>query len=112
MAPIVGDIHEEQAHLLLLNQNFKLIKHLMISRGGLTETLMDVRVIMRHAVLNNATQIVLTHNHPSQNPKPSKMDEEITKAIDRAGQVMRIRLADHVIICSEGYWSFRENGKI
>lgn len=112
MAPIVGDLHEEQAHLLLMNQNYRLIKHVLLSKGGLTETMMDIRLIVKHAVLNNSSIIAIVHNHPSQNTRPSKMDDDITKAIQNACKLMRIYLCDHVIVGSHSYFSYREEGKI
>ena len=112
MAPIVGDLHEEQAHLLLMNQNYRLIKHVLLSKGGLTETMMDIRLIVKHAVLNNSSIIAIVHNHPSQNTRPSKMDDDITRAIQNACKLMRIYLCDHVIVGSHSYFSYREEGKI
>ena len=112
MAPIVGDLHDEQAHLLLMNQNYRLIKHVLLSKGGLTETMMDIRLIVKHAVLNNSSIIAIVHNHPSQNTRPSKMDDDITKAIQNACKLMRIYLCDHVIVGSHSYFSYREEGKI
>ena len=78
----------------------------------ITETLMDIRLIMKYAVLNNATILTVCHNHPSENTCPSRMDDEITKAIQNACKLMRIYFADHVIVCTENYYSYRENGKV
>ena len=71
-----------------------------------------IRLIMKYAVLNNATILTVCHNHPSENTCPSRMDDEITKAIQNACKLMRIYFADHVIVCTENYYSYRENGKV
>ena len=98
MQPFCQDLKVEEAHLLLMNQNYRLIKH--------------IRLIMKYAVLNNATILTVCHNHPSENTCPSRMDDEITKAIQNACKLMRIYFADHVIVCTENYYSYRENGKV
>lgn len=102
----------EHAYVLLAKNNFRLIKQVEISHGGLTETAMDVRVIIKEALLNNATVIAIVHNHPSGCVRPSRDDEEITKKIAEACRVMRIFLVDHVIIGDGDYYSFRDNGKL
>ena len=112
MRPFCQDLKVEEAHLLLMNQNYRLIKHIKLSQGGITETLMDIRLIMKYAVLNNATILTIVHNHPSENICPSRMDDEITRSIQNACKLMRIYFADHVIVCTENYYSYRENGKI
>ena len=112
MRPFCQDLKSEEAHLLLMNQNYRLIKHIKLSQGGITETLMDIRLIMKYAVLNNATILTIVHNHPSENICPSRMDDEITRSIQNACKLMRIYFADHVIVCTENYYSYRENGKI
>jgi DNA repair protein RadC len=112
MQPFCQDLKSEEAHLLLMNQNYRLIKHIKLSQGGITETLMDIRLIMKYAVTNNATILTVVHNHPSENPRPSHVDDEITKSILNACKVMRIHFCDHVIMCSQEYYSFRENGKL
>ena len=112
MQPFCQDLKSEEAHLLLMNQNYRLIKHIKLSQGGITETLMDIRLIMKYAVLNNATILTVVHNHPSDNPRPSRVDDEITKSIQNVCNLMRIRFADHVIVCSQEYFSYHENGKL
>ena len=106
MQPFCQDLKVEEA------QNYRLIKHIKLSQGSITETLMDIRLIMKYAVLNNATILTVCHNHPSENTCPSRMDDEITKAIQNACKLMRIYFADHVIVCTENYYSYRENGKV
>ena len=79
--PLMQDLDTEEAWILLMNQNFRLIKRERISHGGISETAVDVRVIMREALLNNATVLALAHNHPSQNTRPSKDDDALTERV-------------------------------
>lgn len=110
--PLMSFLSVEEGHLLLLNNSFKLIKHVRLSRGGLTETAMDVRIIMREAILNNATALVVAHNHPSGGLKPSSQDDAITKQVKDACRTMRIHLLDHLIVTDRGYYSYNDEGKI
>lgn len=98
MHPVLQDSDVEEFWVLLMNQNHRLIKKLCISRGGITEVAVDIRIIMREAVLANATIIAVCHNHPSGSLRPSRMDDDLTNSLARACQVMRIKLLDHVIV--------------
>lgn len=106
------DLPLEECHLLLLRQNHSIIGEAMISKGGLTGTAVDVREVMRHAVLNRAAAIVLCHNHPSGNLRPSREDDQLTQRVDEACRVMNIQLVDHIIVADTGYYSYREQSKI
>ena len=112
MHPILMDLTHEEFHILLMNQNFKLIKLLKLSQGGLTETAVDVRVIIREAVLCNAITIAMVHNHPSGNIKPSRYDDNVTETIKKACDTMRLHLLDHVIVTDGQYYSYAEQGRI
>ena len=112
MHPVMQDKDVEEFWLLLMNQNHRLIKDMCISHGGITEVSVDVRIIMREAVLANATIIAVCHNHPSGNLTPSTHDDAITTIIKRACDVMRIRFLDHVILVDGNYYSYHENGRI
>lgn len=112
MHPILQDCDVEEFWLLLMNQNHRLIKKLRISHGGITETAVDIRVIMREAVLANATILAVCHNHPSGNLRPSVHDNELTNQLQRACQLMRIHFMDHVIITDGNYFSYHESGRI
>ena len=94
------------------NQNFKLIKKIRISHGGFSETAVDVRVIMKNALLSNATVLALCHNHPSNNIRPSNDDDRITKRIKDACQLMRVFFLDHLIITDGKYYSYSEEGRL
>lgn len=112
MHPIMCDLDVEEFWALYMNQHYKLIKKVRVSHGGITECPVDVRIIMRDAVLSNATILAVCHNHPSGNLTPSRADEELTKSIQKACEVMRIHFMDHVIITDGAYYSFHELGKI
>ena len=106
------DLDVEEAWVLLMNQNFRLIKDVRISHGGITETAVDIRIIIREAILANATIIALCHNHPSNNPRPSKDDDRLTERVQKACETMRIHLLDHIIVCDGVYYSYHEQGRL
>ena len=110
--PMMADLQVEEAHLLLMNQNFKLLKHVKLSVGGITDTSVDVRRIMREAVMCNATIVALAHNHPSGSPYPSKDDDRLTTQIHKACEVMRLFFMDHVNITDGAFYSYHDKGKL
>ena len=112
MHPKMQDLDVEEAWVLLMNQNYKLIKPVRISHGGLTETAVDVRIIMKEAILCNATVLALCHNHPSNNPRPSRDDDQLTQRVKKACELMRIHMMDHVIMTDGDYYSYYENGRL
>ncbi len=112
MHPLMQDLDVEEFWLLLMNQNHRLIKQMRISHGGITEVSVDIRIIMREAVLSNATMLAVCHNHPSGSLSPSKMDDELTANLNKACQMMRIKLLDHVIVTDGNYFSYHESGRL
>lgn len=112
MHPMLQDLDVEEFWVLLMNQNQRLIKQVRISYGGITETAVDIRIIMREAVLANATILAVCHNHPSGNLRPSQHDNDLTTQLQQACQLMRIHLMDHVIITDGAYFSYRESGRL
>lgn len=112
MRPRMQDLDVEEAWVLLMNQNYKLIKAERISHGGISETAVDIRIIMRQAILNNATVIALCHNHPSNNAKPSTNDDRLTERLKKACETMRIHFVDHLIITDGRYYSYAEEGRL
>ena len=112
MHPVMQDLDVEEFWVLLLNQHYRLIKKVRISHGGITETAVDIRIIMKEAVLANCTILAICHNHPSGNLSPSRHDNELTKDIKRACELMRIHFLDHVIITDGHYYSYHESGKV
>lgn len=110
MHPILQDKDVEEFWLLLMNQNHSLIKKVPIARGGISEVSVDVRIIIKEAVLCNATILAVCHNHPSGSLKPSAMDNDLTQTLANACRLMRIRFLDHVIITDGAYYSYHEQG--
>ncbi len=108
----IRDLDVEEAFVVLMNQSFKHIRTVRLSRGGLTETAVDVRVAMKEALFANATVIALAHNHPSGNVKPSKGDDRVTKMLADACSMMRIYFLDHIVLTDGDYYSYRDNGKL
>ena len=111
MRPVMQDLDVEEFWALLLNQHYRLIKKVCISKGGITETPVDIRLIFREAVQANCTILAVCHNHPSGNLSPSRADEALTRSIQRACEVMNIHFLDHVIVTDGQYYSFHEQGK-
>ena len=111
MHPLMQDLDVEEFWVLLLNQHYRLIKKIRISHGGITETAVDIRIIIREAVLANTTILAVCHNHPSGSLSPSRQDDELTRSIKRACELMRIHFLDHVIITDGSDFSYHESGK-
>ena len=97
---------------IYLNNAQKILHHEIISEGGLTGTVADPRIIIKKALAYNAVSIILCHNHPSGSLKPSKADETLTKKIRDAAILFDIKVLDHIIVSSEGYFSFADEGMI
>lgn len=112
MHPLMQDLDIEEFWVLLMNQNYRLIKKVRIAHGGISEVSVDIRIVMREAVLANTTIMAVCHNHPSGNIRPSRMDDALTESIRKACQVMRIHFLDHVIVADGLYFSYREEGRI
>lgn len=114
MRPKVQDLTHEESWVLLLNNNARIIRCAHLSSGGLTETSVDVRMLLKEALLSNATSFILIHNHPSGRMTPSRADKDLTQRVQKAGQAVNIRMLDHVIVSDSSdmnnYYSFSENG--
>lgn len=105
--------YKETFKVLLLNNSNKVIGYTTISEGGLTSTIVDVRVIMQTALVSNATTILLAHNHPSGNTHPSGQDDNLTRKIKSACELLDIRLLDHIIVTPyESYYSYQDEGRL
>jgi len=111
MHPQLQDLDVEEFWLLLMNQNYRLIRTVRIAHGGISEVSVDIRIIMREALLSNTTILAVCHNHPSGSLRPSKADDHLTESIRRACEVMRIHFLDHVIITDGNYYSYHEEGR-
>ena len=111
MQPIIGELIHEEFWVLYLNNSNKVLAKSQISKGGITGTVVDKRLIFKIAFENNATAIILTHNHPSGKLEPSQADIEITKELKLAGKQLDVRVLDHIIITEHGYFSFADENK-
>lgn len=112
MLPKMQDLDVEEAWVLLMNQRFHLVKAVRLLHGGLSETAVDVRIVMREAILAGATVLTLCHNHPSGNCRPSGDDDRLTQKIRKACETMRIYMADHIIVTDGCYYSYAEEGRL
>ena len=110
--PLMRDLAVEECHVLLLNQSSVVIDSVRIGMGGLTETVVDVRLIMREALLKRATSMILCHNHPSGSLRPSTYDDRLTQQVLEAARLFNITLVDHVIFADTGYYSYADEGKL
>lgn len=107
---LLQDHHHEVFVVLFLNRANKIRHFEVISSGGITGTVADPRLIMKKAIEQEATGLILSHNHPSGNLRPSKADEELTYKIREAAKLLDIRVMDHIIVSHEGYFSFADEG--
>ncbi len=108
--PLLEDLSHEEFWILLLNRSNTVLDKFMVSQGGLTGTVIDVRIILKTAIEKLASSMILCHNHPSGNTKPSDADVKITKKIKDAASLMEITVLDHVIIAHDQYLSFADEG--
>ena len=108
----IDDMKQEHFLVMYLDQSFHELKVECISHGGTTNVIADPRVIFKKALDLGATCIVLGHNHPSGNPRPSKDDRMLTQKIDAAGKLLDIAVIDHIVIGNERYYSFRDHGEM
>jgi DNA repair protein RadC len=112
LAPLLMDLETEEFWILLLNQANRMIGREKISAGGLAITSVDSRVVFKKALECNATSIVLCHNHPSGNLRPSQADLDLTQRMRKAGEQLEILVQDHLIVSEAGYYSFADEGII
>lgn len=110
--PAMQDLGVEESRVLLLNQSHTIIGEHLVSRGGIAMTAVDVRVVMKQAIVAQASAIALVHNHPSGNATPSGQDDELTRRVAAAAKTLDLRLLDHVIVTDGGYYSYSDNGKL
>ena len=110
--PYIDDPSQEHFLVMYLNQSNHPLKVECISKGGTTNVIADPKIIFKNALTLNATCIVLGHNHPSGNPRPSEEDRLLTKKLVGAGKLLDISVVDHIIIGNECYYSFRDHGEL
>lgn len=106
----LADVEHEECYALLMNTSNTIIKHIKVSQGGIGKTVIDARIIFKAAIEELATGIILSHNHPSGNAQPSSSDIDETKKLKQAGELMGIRLLDHLIFTNDTYYSFADEG--
>lgn len=110
MQPIIGELYHEEFWIIYLNNSNKVIEQLQLSKGGITGTLVDVRITLRKALEVGATSIILAHNHPSGTLKPSEADKQLTQKLKTAAQSLDIKVLDHLIVTEKSYFSFADEG--
>jgi DNA repair protein RadC len=110
--PLVSDLSHEEFWILLLNRSNRIIGKSKISQGGVAGTVIDMKLIMKTAIENLASSIIICHNHPSGNLNPSGSDIEITNKIKIAANCLDMKLLDHIIVADHAYYSFLDEGKL
>jgi DNA repair protein RadC len=108
LRPLVGDLPHEEFWILYLNNSNKVLHKEQLSKGGITGTLVDVRLVLKQALEHAAVGLILAHNHPSGTLKPSMADKQITQKLKNAANALDIRVLDHLIITQQAYFSFAD----
>ena len=109
MQPIIGELLHEEFWIIYLNHSNKVLEKTQLSKGGITGTLVDVRLVLKQALQIGATGIILVHNHPSGTLKPSQADKQITNKLSTASKSLDIKVLDHLIVTEKDYFSFADN---
>lgn len=110
--PLLADLPHEEFWILLLNRSNKILERIKISQGGISGTVTDVRLIMKLALEKLASSVILCHNHPSGNQKPSDADIAITQKVKESGLLMDVALLDHIIVTDGSFYSFADEGML
>lgn len=110
LQPILGELNHEEFWILYLNNANKIIEKFQISKGGITGTLVDVRITLRKALELGAVSLILAHNHPSGNLNPSEADKQLTQKLKIAAESLDIKVLDHLIVTEKSYFSFADEG--
>jgi len=108
MQPIIGELQHEEFWVIYLNNSNKVIQKNQLSKGGITGTFVDVRLVLKNALQIGAIGLILVHNHPSGNLKPSKADKQLTLKLKTASESLDIKVLDHLIITEKAYFSFAD----
>ena len=112
LQPLMADLPHEEFWTLYLNQSNRIVYKRQISRGGVSETAVDIRIILKDALEYLASGIIICHNHPSGNTRPSHADDAFTRKMKEAAKMIDVRVLDHLIICEHGYYSYADEGSI
>lgn len=110
--PVIGELPHEEFWVLYLNNSNKIIKSSQLSKGGITGTVVDVRLAFKEAIQLGAVGIILAHNHPSGTLKPSQADIQLTKKLKIAGDSLDIKVLDHLIVTEKAYFSFADENML
>jgi len=108
MQPLLGHLSHEEFWVLYLNRSNKIVAKTQLSKGGMTSTIVDVRIILKQALEHSATAILLAHNHPSGMLKPSVSDKQLTQKLKLASESLDIKVLDHIIVTEKSYFSFAD----
>tara|TARA_R110002072_G_scaffold163357_2_gene315945 strand:- start:29359 stop:30057 length:699 start_codon:yes stop_codon:yes gene_type:complete len=108
MQPILGELPHEEFWVIYLNNSNKVLQKIQLSKGGITGTLVDIRLAMKHALQLGAVALILAHNHPSGSLRPSEADKKLTNKLKVAGENLDIKVLDHLIITEKAYFSFAD----
>lgn len=112
MQPRIGNLPHEEIWVLLLARNNRIIRMFRASQGGLTSSVFDIKVVMKEALVENAASLALCHNHPSGNLTPSRSDDAMTEKCVTACRDLDIAMLDHLIVTAQGYFSYRDAGRM
>ena len=112
MSPVYADLNHEEFWIVLLNTANRVIGKHKLSKGGRAGTVVDVKILFEEVLSYKATSVILTHNHPSGNLKPSEQDRALTKRIFEAGKLLDIKILDHLIFSDSTYYSFSDEGEL
>jgi DNA repair protein RadC len=112
MQPVIGELQHEEFWIIYVNNSNKVIQKNQLSKGGITGTLVDVRLVLKNALEVGATGLILAHNHPSGTLKPSEADKQITQKLKAAAQSLDIKVLDHLIITEKAYFSFADENTL
>ena len=110
--PLIGDLPHEEFWILLLNRSNRIIEKYKISQGGISGTVIDIKIILKNAIEKLASSIILCHNHPSGNKEPSSADDSITQKLKKGAELLDIQVLDHIIVADTNYFSYADEGKI
>jgi DNA repair protein RadC len=112
IGPEIADLSHEEFWIVMLNRRNAVLSHQLVSKGGMTGTVVDPKVLFGIALREKATALAIAHNHPSGQLKPSQGDIQITKQIKEAGKVLNIDIIDHIIVTDQGYYSFADTNNM
>lgn len=110
MQPVIGELPHEEFWIVYMNNSNKVIQTFQLSKGGITGTLVDIRLVLKNALEFGATAIILAHNHPSGSLQPSMADKQITQKLKKASDSIDVKILDHIIVTDKTYFSFADKG--